>query len=213
METGEGRVLLLELALAFCYALGLGAVCLADPERALDYLGTTATFFVFGRMAGMMLGYAREMGHAAAVPMAMLIETVRALLLYPLFVFSLRRLVIFPRVEDLFLDIRRRAETHREWIHRYGVLGLFGFVWFPFWMTGPAVGSDLGYLMSPRASINLPVVLAGTYVAIACWAALLRELHAYVDRYERYASPALAASFILGVLAALAPARRRGSGQ
>ena len=58
-------------------------------------------------------------------------------------------------------------------VRRYGVAGLFLFVWFPFWMTGPVLGSAIGYLLGFPAWLTLTVVLAGAYVTIVGWAYLL----------------------------------------
>jgi hypothetical protein len=68
---------------------------------------------------------------------------------------------------------------------------LFIFVWFPFWMTGPVVGSVIGFLLGLKVWLNMTVVLAGTYVAIIGWAFFLRQLHDQVASYSSYAAMVL----------------------
>jgi hypothetical protein len=75
------------------------------------------------------------------------------------------------------------AEKNRDIIGRYGILGLFAFVWLPFWLTGPVVGCAIGFFLGLRPAVNLAVVLAGTYVATGSWALLLRAVQ---DRLAVY---------------------------
>jgi hypothetical protein len=75
---------------------------------------------------------------------------------------------------------------------------VFAFVWFPFWMTGPVVGSVIGFLLGLPVWLNMTVVLAGTYIAIFCWALFLRQLHEQVAAYSSYAG-----LILMGVLIAI----------
>ena len=65
------------------------------------------------------------------------------------------------------------AERHHVKVRRYGTIGLFIFVWFPFWMTGPVVGSAIGYLLGFPAWLTLIIVLTGTYIAMGAWAYIM----------------------------------------
>ena len=90
---------------------------------------------------------------------------------------------------------RSAAETNQEKIRRYGIFGLFIFVWLPFWMTGPLVGCIIGFFIGLKAWLNLTVVLAGTYVAICGYALILKKLHDHVIDIGPYAP-----SVLLGVI-------------
>jgi hypothetical protein len=85
-------------------------------------------------------------------------------------------------------------------VRRYGIIGLFAFVWFPFWMTGPVVGSVIGFLLGMRIWLNMTVVLTGTYVAIVGWAFLLRHFHKQVASYSSYAAMVLTALLIFVII-------------
>ncbi len=135
---------------------------------------------VFGRAVSLSIGYASGYGHALVVSVNMWIETVLVLLFYPLFVFSMRKLVVFPRLKHFLDNTRSVAEHHQVKVRRYGIIGLFVFVWFPFWMTGPVVGSAIGFLLGFPAWLTVSVVLAGTYLAIAAWAYILFGLQSHV---------------------------------
>ena len=188
LTSPEGRLLLAGASLAFLYIFWLGIKLLFSPEEAQLLIGITATGLLFGRATAMAFGYSMGMGHSTVIPICIIIETIMVLIFYPLFVFSWRHLLVIKRLRRLFERTQRAAETHKEKVRRYGVIGLFIFVWFPFWMTGPVVGSVIGFLLGLRVWLNITVVLAGTYVAIVGWAFFLRQLHEQVASYSSYAA-------------------------
>jgi uncharacterized membrane protein len=151
-------------------------------------MGMTATNIMFGRATAMVFGYSQELGHATVIPVCIIIETILVLLFYPLFVFSWRHLLVIKWLKNTFERIHKAAETHKDKVQKYGIIGLFVFVWLPFWMTGPVVGCVIGFLIGLKARINIPVVLAGTSVAIFGWAFFMRHVYDRVVSYTSYAA-------------------------
>lgn len=100
----------------------------------------------------------------------------------------------------MFERTQKAADAHKGKVQRYGIIGLFVFVWFPFWMTGPVVGSVIGFLLGLRVWLNMTVVLAGTYVAIFGWAFFLRQLHEQVASYSSYAAMVLMALLVIIII-------------
>ncbi len=188
LGSAEGRILLMGVALAFTYTCWLGSKMLFSPEEAQLLVGMTATGIVFGRAAGMAFGYSLGLKHATVIPICMVIETVMTLVFFPLFVLSWRHLVVVKRLKSLFERVHKAAEAHRDKVQKYGAIGLFVFVWFPFWMTGPFVGSVIGFLLGLRVWLNIIIVLSGTYVAILAWALLMGHLHEKVASYSSHAA-------------------------
>ena len=209
LTDSEGRLLLIGVALAFAYVAWLGVKLLISPEQSQVLLGITATAIIFGRAAGMAFGYSLGMGHGTVITVCIIIETVQVFVFYPLFVFSWRHLLVINRLKNIFERMQRAAERHKDKVQRYGVIGLFAFVWFPFWMTGPVVGSVIGFLLGLRTWVNMAVVLAGTYIAIICWAFFLRRLHEQVAAYSSYAGLILMAVLIAIILVGNFLVRRR----
>jgi len=201
LRSSEGRILLLGVTLALAYTLWLGTRLLYAPEASQVLTGLTATALVFGRAAGLAFGYAMGLAHRTVIPIAMVIETVIVLLFYPLFVFSWRHLLVIKWLRNIFDRIRDAAEIHKAKIQRYGLIGLFAFVWFPFWMTGPVVGCVIGFLLGLKPWLNMAVVLAGTYMAIVAWALFLRQLHEKVASYSSYGPMVLLAILITVIVA------------
>ena len=127
----------------------------------------------------------------------MIIESIQVLVVYPLFALTWTHLIDTPRWNAMIGHMQQSAEAHRGSIQRFGILGLFVFVFTPFWMTGPVVGAIIGFLIGLRARTNLAVVLTSTWVAIAVWALLLNELNRWAAAYNRYAPFALVLALVL----------------
>ncbi len=191
LNSPEGRCLLIGVALAFVFTLWLGIKLLLSPEYSQVLIGMTATEIIFGRAAGIVFGYSMGLGYSTVIPICIIIETILVLIFYPLFVFSWRHLLVIKRLKNIFERIRKAAETHKDTVRRYGIAGLFVFVWFPFWMTGPVVGCVIGFMIGLRIWLNMTAVLSGTYVAIIGWAVFLRQFHDRAASYSAYATMAL----------------------
>ncbi len=184
--TTEWHVLLISLALLLLYMAVLTIGFIISPPTANRLVAITVANVIFGRAAGMSLGYAAGFGHGLVIPLNIFIESVMVLLFYPLFIFSCRHLLPFRRFNDFITRTRAVAEKNRYLVKRYGLLGLFAFVWFPFSMTGPMVGCVIGYLMGLGIRLNLTVVLGSTSLAIITWALFLRGMLERLAVYGTY---------------------------
>jgi uncharacterized membrane protein len=200
LNSPEGRCLLIGVALAFVFTLWLGIKLLLSPEDSQVLIGMTATEIMFGRAAGIAFGYSMGLGYSTVIPICIIIETILVLIFYPLFVFSWRHLLVIKRLKNIFERIRKAAETRKDTVRRYGIAGLFVFVWFPFWMTGPVVGCVIGFMIGLRIWLNMTAVLSGTYVAIIGWAVFLRQFHDRVASYSSYATATIATMALLILL-------------
>jgi uncharacterized membrane protein len=201
LSSPEGCVLLVGVGLALIYTLWLGVMFIISPDRAQLLVAMTATAIMFGRAAAMAFGYTALLGHGTVIPISMILETVMVLIIYPLFVFSWRHLLVLKWLRRFFDRIQKSAEANQDKVRRYGIIGLFAFVWFPFWMTGPVVGSVIGFLMGLPVWINMTVVLAGTYVAIFGWAFFLHTLNQQIASYSPYAAAILFVALIIIIIA------------
>jgi len=187
LNTQEGNVLLVGIVLALLYLAVISVGYLISPRTSNSLIMITVTNLIFGRAAGMSLGYAVGFGHMLVVPLNMFIESVLVLIFYPLFVLSWRHLVLAKRLGSFMKRIKRSAERHEAIIQRFGILGLFAFVWLPFSMTGPMVGCVIGYMMGLGIRVNLGVVITSTCLAIVGWALFLREAMEKLAGYSTYA--------------------------
>jgi uncharacterized membrane protein len=197
LGTVEGRLLLVALLLTGALVSALGVAWWVAPDQALTYVAMTGLNLVVGRAAGMSLGYASGLGHAEVIPWNVLVETLQVLVVYPIFALGWKHLLDTSRWAATMARLQAAAEAQRGTIQRYGIAGLFVFVFTPFWMTGPVVGAIIGLLIGLRTRTNLAVVLSATYVAIGVWALLLNELSAWAATWNRYAPFALVVALAL----------------
>jgi uncharacterized membrane protein len=207
----EGRILGVGLALTGLMLLAFGIGWHLYPDRILPYAIMTGLNLIIGREAGMSFGYASGLGHAQVVPLNILIESIQVLVVYPLFVQSTRQLITLRTLQPFITRMQHAAETHGGTVRKFGIAGLFAFVFVPFWMTGPVVGAIIGFLIGLRPWVNLGVVLGSTYIAIGIWALLLNELNVWAATVNQYAPYALflAIVFIAGVMVLLSRHRDR----
>ncbi|NDP49189.1 MAG: small multi-drug export protein [Sulfuriferula multivorans] len=205
----EGWILGIGLTLVSLLFLGLGIGWHLFPDSVLTYAAMTGLNLTIGRAAGMTFGYASGLGHAQVVPLNMLLQTIQVLVVYPLFVLSSRQLIRVPRLQSFLTRMQRAAETHGGTVRKFGIVGLFVFVFVPFWMTGPVVGSIIGFLIGLRPWVNIVTVLGATYVAIGVWALLLNELSAWAATVNHFAPYVLVVAIALIVVAMQWLARRR----
>jgi uncharacterized membrane protein len=197
----EGRILAVGVGLAWLLVVALGIGWLVEPEWTLVFAAMTGLNLLIGRAAGMSFGYANGLDHAVVICSNVLVETIQVLVIYPLFVLSWRNLVDVRRLRRFLVQMRRSAEASQLQVARYGMAGLFVFVFLPFWMTGPVVGSIIGFLIGLKPRQNLGTVLAATYVAIGIWALLFDQLNELLAAYGRYAAFATVLVFAAAVLA------------
>lgn len=176
LVTAEGKIFTSGIGLAVIGLIVMGAVALWDPATSRMIGVLAVTNVTVGRAVSMSIGYAAGYGHALVLSVNMVTETILVLLFYPIFVFSLNKLLVFKPLKYFLAQTHAAALRHRDKVMKYGVIGLFTFVWFPFWMTGPVVGSALGYLLRFPAWLTLVSVLTGTYVAMVAWALFLFDL-------------------------------------
>jgi uncharacterized membrane protein len=202
------RIGLLMAALAVV-AIGLGWIWF--HEITLVFTAMTGLNWLVGRAAGMSFGYASGLPHLVVIPANMIIETMQVLLVFPFFVLSVDNLLDLPRLKPFLDRLHASAENRRGHVLKFGVVGLFLFVFMPFWMTGPVVGAIIGHLLGIRPWTNITVVLSATFVAIGVWGLLLNELSTWAATYDSLAPFALVAAAALIVFSSHYWQRRKSA--
>ncbi len=205
----EGRLLGLGLALTGLMLLAFGIGWQLFPDSVFTYAAMTGLNLIIGRAAGMSFGYASGLDHAQVIPLNMLVETIQVLVVYPLFALSWRQLIKLRTLQPFITRMHRAAEFRGGAVRKFGIIGLFVFVFVPFWMTGPVVGAIIGFLIGLRAWVNVAVVLGSTYVAIGVWGLLLNELNAWAATVNQFAPYALFLAIVLIAVVIHLLSRRR----
>lgn len=176
--SAEARWLAIGLALAGASLVALGVGWLVHPPLALKLAAMAGLNLLIGRAAGLSYGFAAGLEPLPVVLANMLVETVQVLIVYPLVVIGWRHLPDLPRLRPWLERLRVDAQARQGWAQRFGIAGLFAFVFVPFWMTGPVVGAIIGFLLGLRSRVIVGTVLSATYVAIVVWAAAIGGLSA-----------------------------------
>ncbi len=176
--SAEARWLAIGIALAAASFVAFGVGWFVEPQVTLRLAAMTGLNLLIGRAAGLSYGFAVELDPVPVVLVNMLVETIQVLIVYPLVVIGWRHLPNLPRLRPWLERIRVDAHARQGWAQRFGVAGLFAFVFVPFWMTGPVVGAIVGFLLGLRSRVIVAVVLTATYLAIVVWALAIGGLSA-----------------------------------
>jgi uncharacterized membrane protein len=99
--------------------------------------------------------------------------------LFPLFVRGHDLLTRFPSLGQSLEKFHAMAVARREQIRPYGIVGLFLFVLFPFWSTGPLVGVFVGYVIGLRVSTTFITVVIADALATGAWMWAYDSLRAF----------------------------------
>lgn len=185
-KQSEKRILAIGFISLFGLFVLLAFYALINPKIFNLLLSITASNILFGRMSGLSIGIAFQMNTFWLILFNLLIETILVLIFYPLFVMSWKRLHIIPYepLRDFFQRSQESARKYEPLIKKYGIAGLILFVLFPLNMTGPVVGSFLGYLMGFGHFKTILVVILSTLGAIIVWTCLIKNFEATLIVYS-----------------------------
>lgn len=179
----EVKILLTGLILTGLAGLYLGYLFFAD-FKLYSILSITAVIHIMG---GRALGIARclsaGMSPFITISYNFFLEVVIVLITYGLFVLIMRN-VIQPK---LFKSAVRQAEltaqSQKTRIKKYGTVGLFLFVMFPFFMTGPVIGAIIGYLLNYKAINTFLIVFSGTLSSIIIYTFLGNRAISFINQF------------------------------
>ncbi len=200
----EGRLLAVGLALTLAIAAAVGIGLMLAPTATLTYAAVIGLNVVIGRAAGMSFGIAGGLGPLEVILCNLVVESAQVLVIYPLFVLGWQQLIDTRRIAPQLARLRAAAESGHGSVRRFGIAGLFLFVFMPFWMTGPVVGAIIGFLLGLHTAVNLGVVLSATALAIVVYARLFEQVDAWAAALHPYA----VFGVIVGLVAVAAVVRR-----
>ncbi len=198
-KQSEGRILAAGLLLLVALLLLLAFYAVVNPKDFNILLSMTASNILFGRMSGLSIGIAFQMNTFWLVMFNLFIETIMVLIFYPLFVMSWESLhvVSYAPLKDFLQRSQESAQKYQPLIKKYGIVGLVLFVLFPLTMTGPVVGSFVGYLMGLRHSTTILVVIFSTLIAIVLWTYLIKNFEATLIVYSDTLITVLSAATVI----------------
>lgn len=197
-----GKILILGLIMLALLFLALLLSAFFFPNSLQTLLSMTATNIIFGRMAGLSIGISAQMDTALLILFNFIIEAIMVLLLYPLFVQSWNKLEIitYEPLHNFFERSHETVQKYQPCIKKYGIPGLILFVLSPIAMTGPVVGSFIGYIIGFSHLKTLVTILFSTLIAIILWVYLIGHFEELLITYSNFISIGfLTAAILMGV--------------
>lgn len=182
--TAEGLILLLSALITISLVVFIIVYYFIDPIFANKVTGIVLTNIFVGRVPALSLGYAAELTHFEVISFNIIAEMILVTLLYSLFVFSYKGILKIKSLEKFFERVENKKDQHQEEFDKYGKLGLFIFVFIPFWMTGPIVGSIIGFLIGMKHFTVILIVFLALIVSISLWGLFLQEIIDFVIAFD-----------------------------
>ena len=172
----EGNILILSLCITFSLIIFIIISYQVDVAFANRITGIVFTNLLVGRVPALSFGYAAELSHYVVIIINIVTEMILVTAIYPFFVFSFKGILKVKVLEDFFAEVQRKKNEHQDKFDRYGIFGLFIFVFIPFWMTGPIVGSIMGFLIGMKHYVVIFIVFIATIISITLWGLFLQEI-------------------------------------
>jgi len=111
------------------------------------------------------------------------LEVVIVLVAYGIVVLVMRNIIQPKLFHSAVRQAELTAQEQKTKIKKYGSIGLFLFVMFPFFMTGPVIGAIIGYLLNYRPINNFLIVFSGTLASILIYALLGNNIINFINQY------------------------------
>jgi len=172
----EGNIFLLGLFMIFSLVVFTIVCYQFDVSLANQIAGMVFSNLFVGRVPSLSFGYAAELSHFIVIATNIYTELIMVTILYPLFVLSFKGIVKVKALEKFFNEVQDKKKEHQEKFDKYGKFGLFIFVFIPFWMTGPIVGSMIGFLIGMKHYNIIFIVFIATVISISLWGLFLQEI-------------------------------------
>ena len=138
-----------------------------EPEPYAQGWRLVLELLFLGRAVSIADGIASGFGSLYLVFQNGLEDIILLLILYPWVVAAYEGVSGHRLLRGTIERVRRTAEANRRVIEPWGVIGLWTFVFFPFWSTGALVGGVVGYLLGMRTWVVFSSVFAGHLLSVA----------------------------------------------
>ncbi len=212
LHSQEVDILLVGLFCALALVVWTVILQFSDPAKAAQIMATISTHLMLGRAAGVSTAsVGGQLSRPEIILLGSLVEGMIVCLFFALFCLSCKKLIHVPWLDTAVRNVRASARKQRRHLLGWGIPGLILFVWFPFLMTGPVVGSVIGYLLGMRPWVVISTVMFGTTSAIVSWTFLMKALNTWVERIGPYVPTVLVAIILVTIILLRIRAYRRAT--
>jgi uncharacterized membrane protein len=169
LNTIEGRILVTGFLLTalFLVFIVIGIIQ-GTPGAKIAFL-VFITHCVGSRAGGIGLCILNDLGPVTTIALNFYFECLIVCYTYASFVLSTSGIFKAAWIKTSMRTLKEKAEEKKNKIKRWGWIGIFAFVMAPLPVTGPVVGTIIGYMIRMRLFSNFSAAGLGTLTAIVAW--------------------------------------------
>ncbi|RLC07238.1 MAG: hypothetical protein DRH90_00770 [Deltaproteobacteria bacterium] len=179
----EVKILLLGLVLAALTGIYFLYLLFTDPGLYKVLSSTAIIHIMGGRALGIVTCLSADISLFYTILYNFFLEVVIVLHAYGIVVLVMRNIIQPKLFDSAVRQAELTAQMQKTKIKRYGSIGLFLFVMFPFFMTGPVIGAIIGYLLNYKAINNFLIVFSGTLASIMIYALIGNNMINFINQY------------------------------
>lgn len=165
-RTALNRIAVTGWCLAAGWAGTLVAWAMVDPDPYAQGWRLVLELAFVGRLVSVADGIASGFSQTYLLIQSGVQDVILLLVVYPVVVTAYQGSSRTGWLGGVIGRVRRTAEEHRRIVEPLGVVGLWAFVFFPFWSTGALVGGVVGYMIGLRTSAVFASVFSGHLVSV-----------------------------------------------
>lgn len=169
LNTIEGRVLVTGFVLTALFFIFVIIGMVQGAPGAKVALAVLITHCVGSRAGGVGLCILNDVDPVTTIALNFYIECLIVCYTYASFVLSTSGIFKAAWIKRAMSKLKEKAEEKKEKIERWGWIGVFTFVMAPLPVTGPVVGTIIGYMLRMRLFSNFSAAGLGTLTAIVAW--------------------------------------------
>ena len=179
----EVKILLLGLVLTALTGIYFLYLLFTDPGLYKVLSSTAIIHIMGGRGLGIVTCLSAGISLFYTISYNFFLEVVIVLIAYGIVVLVMRNIIQPKLFDSAVRQAELTAQNQKTKIKKYGSIGLFLFVMFPFFMTGPVIGAIIGYLLNYKAINNFLIVFSGTLVSIMIYAFIGNNIINFINQY------------------------------
>ena len=196
----EVRILLTGLVLSALLCLYLLYLLFTNPKMYAVLSSAALVHIMGGRALGIATCLSAGISTFYTVLYNFFLEVIIVLVAYGGLVLIMRNIIQPKLFRGAVRQAELTAQNQKTNIKKYGAIGLFLFVMFPFFMTGPVIGAMIGYLLNYKAVNNFLIVFSGTLSSILIYALIGNNIVRHINQYVHMDVVKKWGSIIVGVL-------------
>jgi len=210
LQSKEGTIFVIGCCLLLAWIIAAAGLWYAGVSLWNDILAVGFAHLLAGRAISIAQGTQIGLPKPVITLVATYADVMAMFVVYPLFVYSYEHFFEGRFFQKRMLPMLESAEKHVGSMRQFKIVGVFAFVWLPFWMTGIIVGSIVGYLLGLRHWVTLLVASVAALAAVSTWVYAYDVIFQWLSRIHQEV-PLIFTLFLIVAIIWLRLLRRRRS--